>query len=81
MNARKVMHKHRDDLALIDWDLPPKAEAGAPDEPNVFNDGSLKHSLCQLWSVEGVGVLWLGRNLADTPLNENESNLVVKSSG
>ena len=47
MNARNVMHKHGNDFALIDWALPPRAEEKAPEEPNVYNDGSLKNSLCQ----------------------------------
>ena len=80
MNARKVMHKHRNDFALMDWVLPPRLQEKAPEEPNVYNDGSLNKSLCQWWSVGGVGVWWPGRNLADTPLNENERNLVVKTS-
>jgi len=46
----------------------------------VYNDGSLKNSLCQWWSVGGIGVWWPERKLNDTPLNHNERNLVVRVS-
>ena len=44
LNARTVMHKYRNDFAILDWDLPPKSLEKAPDEPNVYNDGSLKNA-------------------------------------
>ena len=56
LNARTVMHKYRNDFAILDWELPPKLLEKAPEEPNVYNDGSLQNSLCQWWSVGGVGV-------------------------
>ena len=42
LNARMVMHKHRSDFAILDWELPPKSLEKAPEEPNVYNDGSLQ---------------------------------------
>ena len=74
------MHKHRLDFALIDWELPPKSKDKAPQDPNVFNDGSLKNASCQWWSAGGIGVWWPGRNLTDDPLNQNEANLVARVS-
>ena len=80
LNARQIMHKHRSDFALLDWELPPLATETAPEEPNVFNDGSLKNSLCQWWSAGGIGVWWPNRNLTQNPLNANEQNLLIRSS-
>ena len=55
----------------------PKSKEKAPVEPNVFNDGSLKNSVCQWWSAGGIGVWWPDRNLTQDPLNEIERNLVA----
>jgi len=77
LNARQLMHKHRKGFAKIEWTLPPTTTHSAPQTPNVYNDGSLKNSLCQWWSMGGIGVFWPQRNLESCPLNENEKQYVV----
>ena len=77
LNARQLMHKHRKDFIKIEWALPPQSIHNAPETPNVYNDGSLKNSLCQWWSVGGIGVFWPQRNLESNPLNINEKEFVV----
>ena len=77
LNARQLMHKHRKDFAKIELVLPPKSTQNAPENPNVYNDGSLKNSLCQWWSVGGICVFWPQRSLQSTPLNLNEQKFVV----
>ena len=75
LNARQVMHNNRSDFAFIDLEFPQTSEEDAPEAPNVYNDGSLNHALCQWWSVGGIGVIWPGRDLTLNPLNRNETNL------
>ena len=54
----------------VDWELParllPKmgAKVGgiAPNKPNAYSDGSLKHNKGHFWQVGGAGVWWPGRS-------------------
>ena len=49
-----------------------EVQDAAPEEPNVFNDGSLKIPSRQFWSLGGHGVWWGNRTLPEAPLTVNE---------
>ena len=77
LNARQYVASKKVAPYLLQPPMPGPCDETAPDEPNVFTDGSLKHPACQHWSLGGMGVWWPSRNLQDHPLSDMERNFSV----
>ena len=80
LNARQLIAKKKAFISSLCFDgnsemldATPCSET-APEEANLFCDGSLKNQRTQFWSLGGFGVWWPSRDLAEHPLTANEQS-------
>ena len=71
-NARQAFQALRGGTPSMDFQDIETVNEDPPDEPNVFNDGSLKVPNNQFWSLGGLGVWWSNRGLQHMPITDNE---------
>ena len=72
MNARQAFQAIKGGCEAGEIAKPNPCEMQAPEQINVFSDGSLTCSRSPCWGLLGAGVWWPGRNLQDTPLSKME---------
>ena len=66
ITAREVVQHHTAPKPdSKDLPLPEKTEEAAPEDPNVFTDGSVHNPTSLHWQVGGMGIWWPKRKVED----------------
>ena len=76
-SARQVMHQYKGQFQQPDLADPTPCHDIAPEEPNVFPDGSVTTPLHPDLGLGGAGIWWPGRCILDAPLQPDEESSAV----
>ena len=74
-NARQAFNALRTLPSIISMIMPNICHTNAPEEPNVYSDGSWLQPMYKYLGYGGAGVWWPGRDLDQDPISDAEREL------
>ena len=79
MNARQAVLNVKQGTPKFEIPKVKRCEEGAPEEINVYPDGSLINTRTNSFKLAGAGVWWPNRKNGEMPLSEAEGDMAFAS--